>query len=141
MFLTPGYAQNSNGAGVPAPSKNQTILRLLAENDTARERIAALEERERALTEEVKRADAATQAWRDAHDKALIELGETRATIKSLREAVAERERQVEELRSQRDGARAERDEARGEVKKVKGENRLLKLILIVEGIAQALGH
>lgn len=137
ILVTPSYAQSSSGAGAPArPTKNQIIEGLLAENDAAKQRIADLEAHESELRNEVAKADDATGSWRDAHDKALVELGETRATIAQLRSAVDERTKQVEDLRSQRDEARGERDSARAEVKALKRENRFLKFVTTLQTAA-----
>ncbi len=135
---TTSFAQSGSAAAAknPAPTKNQAIVTLLAENDAAKQRVADLEQRERELADEVRRADDATKAWRDAHDKALIELGETRAEIKSLRAEIAVNERHIEELRAQRDEARGERDAARTEAAGLKRENRFLKLLTTVRAIA-----
>lgn len=86
--------------------------------------------------QEVARADDATQGWRVAHDKALIELGETRAESKSLRAELEVNKLHLEELRTQRDETRGERDAARAEVKQLKRENRLLILLTIVRTVA-----
>ena len=94
------FAQNSPSATSPV-DKNKVISTLLERIDADEALIKANEERERALTEELAKADAAHAELTEAHKAALLELGELRATVKFLKEANEERKQQVELWRTE----------------------------------------
>jgi chromosome segregation ATPase len=133
LCLTTASAQNSAGGtstSASAPDKNKVIARLLDEIDSGRTYIAQLEARERALTDEVEKAHTAEEKLADAHQAALLELGELRATIQYQKDALAERQKEVDELKTELDAQRKEN-------KKLRRENLLLKIgygVLILLG-------
>lgn len=133
LCLTLASATSFAQGTSPTPSvdKNKVIGRLLKEIDAGRASIAASETRVAALEAEVAATNAARVAISEAKDKALVEIGELRATIRFEKQALAERERQVEDLRGQRDTARAERDQAQAENKSLRKENLTLKGVLV----------
>ena len=94
------FAQNSPSAGLPV-DKNKIISTVLVRIDADDVLIKESEAREKALTEEIAKADAAHAELTEAHKAALLELGELRATVKFLREANEERKHQVELWRSE----------------------------------------
>jgi len=95
------YAQNSQNAGSPAVDKTKIISNLLERIDADEVLIKTLEVREKALTEEIAKADAAHAELTEAHKAALLELGELRATIKYLKAEIDGLKQQVELWRSE----------------------------------------
>jgi peptidoglycan hydrolase CwlO-like protein len=95
------YAQNSQNAGSPAVDKTKIISNLLERIDADEVLIKTLEVREKALSEEIAKADAAHAELTEAHKAALLELGELRATIKYLKAEIDGLKQQVELWRSE----------------------------------------
>lgn len=100
LFPTIASAQSSSAAASPV-NKNQVIARLLKEVDDGRAYISTLQEREKALREELAAADNVEARLTEAYKASLVELGELRAEIKFRQAAADEREKQVEALRSE----------------------------------------
>lgn len=89
------FAQNSPNAQSPV-DRGKIILKLLGDIDAAQGVLTKAEERERKLVEEIEKADEAHAELTEAHKKALLELGELRATIKFKKEEIEGLKQQVE---------------------------------------------
>ena len=89
------FAQSSPSA-TSTVDKNKVIANLLKRIDANEALIKTLDERELALTDEIAKADAAHAELTEAYKSALLELGETRATIQHVKEANADLKQQVE---------------------------------------------
>lgn len=98
--MTLSYAQSSQNAASPV-DKNKIISNLLQRIDADEVLIKTLDTREKALREEIAKADAAHTELTDAHKAALLELGELRATIKYKTDEIAGLQQQVELWRSE----------------------------------------
>src|SRR5262249_22258314 len=101
LLAMSSYAQSSQDAGSPAIDKSKIISNLLERIDADEALIKTLEAREKALSEEIAKADAAHAELTEAHKQALLELGELRATIKYLRAEIDGLKQQVELWRSE----------------------------------------
>lgn len=95
LCQTLSYAQSSPSATSPAIDKAKIISNLLQRIDANEALIAELEAREKALTDEIAKADAAHAELTKEHKLALLELGETRATIKHLHAETSDLKAQV----------------------------------------------
>lgn len=94
------FAQNSPNAGSTV-DKTKVITNLLARLDAAQNLLTESEARERSLTEEIAKADEAHAELTEAHKKALLELGELRATIQFRKDEIADLKTQVELWRNE----------------------------------------
>lgn len=100
LSVTISYAQSSPSERSPV-DKTKIISNLLERIDADEVLIKTLETREKALTEEIAKADAVNTELTQAHKAALLELGELRATIKYLHSEIDGLKQQVELWRSE----------------------------------------
>lgn len=121
------YAQSSPSATSPV-DKTKIISNLLERIDADEVLIKTLEARERALTEEITKSDAAHAELTEAHKAALLELGELRATIKYKND-------EIDALKQQVDLWRNESQRLNKELK----SSRKRELILLIGLIARSL--
>lgn len=123
ILPTSSFAQNSPSAASPV-NKTKVIQKLLADIDAGNERVSTLEARAAALEEEIKKADVAHAELTEAHKKALLELGELRATIKYEKA-------QIEDYKKQVDLWRGEAERAKKELKSSRKRELILFLVLV----------
>lgn len=83
--------------------------------------IAAKTERISALESQVAELEHSGQVLSEAYKAALLELGELRAEVKHLNDAITELKQNLEEVKGERDAAQAK-------VKKLSRQNLLLKV-------------
>jgi Skp family chaperone for outer membrane proteins len=107
LLPTISFAQNSPSDKSPV-DKSQVIQRLLSEIDARTEQVAALEERERKLTEEIEKTNAANKELTEAHKQSLLELGKLRATIEFRKAEIEDYKKQVELWRNEAQSVKKE---------------------------------